>query len=85
MSFLPDISQKTTIYETLLLKRVALWVSADHPSEGVDEEQLLCGIDEALVAMSHIEVYHPVFLVGPHDWKIAEFHHIFQPEGIHFW
>ena len=36
----------------------------DNPPEGVGEELLLRGIGEAVVAMTHVEIYHAILVVG---------------------
>ena len=68
---------------SLLLKRVAFRVAAHYPAEGVDEKQILRGIDEAFVAVPHVQVNHPVLLVRPDDREVAPLHDVFQAEGIH--
>ena len=61
---------------SLLLKRVAFRVSTYNPTKRIHKEKVLCCIDEAFVAVSHVKINHPLLLVCPHNRKVAKVHDI---------
>ena len=59
-------------------------VTADNPAKGIYKEQILLCSYKLFIAVSHVEIYHAVALVGPHYGKIAVLHYVFDAEGIVF-
>lgn len=57
-------------------------VSADNPTKGIGEKQVLLCSYELFVAVSHVEIYHAVALVGPYNGKIAVLYYVFDAEWI---
>ena len=57
---------------TSFLKRIALGRLADNSPEGVGEELLLRGIGEAAVAMTHVEIYHAILVVGAQHGAVRQ-------------
>ena len=55
---------------------------ADNPAEGVGEEEVLGGIDETFVAMTHVQVDHAESLVGPDNGEVTEVHYVLDAEWI---
>ena len=66
----------------LFFERISLLVRTYHPAEGIDKQKILCGVNEFFIAMSHIQIYHSVFGIGPYDGEITEVHYIFDAQGI---
>jgi hypothetical protein len=52
------------------------------PQKSIFEHEVLSGVGEDLVAMSHVQVDHAVFRVGPDDGDISRGERVLETEGI---
>ena len=68
----------------LITERIPFGVPAYYPTEGVYEEQVLCRVGKARVAMPHVQVNHPVSGIGPDNGEVTPAYNVLYSEGIHF-
>ena len=61
---------------------LSLVLTEQYPSEGIGEEEVLRGIDETFVAMSHVEIDHAIILVCPDNGYVAADDDVLDTQGV---
>ena len=58
--------------DRLPIERITIRILAYNPTESIDKEKILGRVDISLIAVAHIQIYHPVIAVGPDHGPVSD-------------